>query len=385
MSKKDVIADFIWTWFKPIRIVLASMVYIATNALIVCTADPVAAVFSVVGVILGYMQPSVRGVSWIVLPVVFIASLMNPVQDDHGVVYEVYPPAWMKATFPTLCDFGTPRDGYLMTVLHSDEPWNCYMQNSASKFGETEIRPVGSWDDFVVVKKQTCLMVAAKRNGIYTPPHTYRHALQVLWVMIFPAHITSPGMVLNEVVGCIERVCFMTFTGFFIGLSFASKTMTDAYNLQFSGKYWMVSFICSKLACLILIVVMSHSHRDTSTRMDMFKGEKPGVFPTILLIMSDPFMWYAGFRWFGPVGFELLCDIMFPRHRTKRINDDAKRAKKATDDDAKRAKKAADDDEKRAKKEAKAAADATKAWKSNQMPRRATRSSGPPMGPGARR
>ena len=346
------------------------------------TKDPIATMCFILGFSLGAIRCGTRlfarWTSLMVLLIVFCASIFWPVQDNHGIVWEVYPHAWTKTIFPTMVDFGTPRDGFLITMIHSDDIMGCYMRNNAYHEGGYIRHAPGSWEDVFVAKKATCLSDAARWMGTTTPPERYDDFIEWTMIHIFPEHISTQCMLMNEVIGCFERTCIATFAGFFVGVFAFSATFRDAFNMKFSGKHCMISFLCCKFVCFVVMLIMSR-HHPWERKVKFSGGTMAELTQKSLLVLSDPSIWYAGccvFRLFSSVDFETLCgtmttlcDTMIRGHRDKRIAADAKRmqadAKQATADARKAvaadAKQAAADEKRAAAAVAKAAAAATKA------------------------
>ncbi|KAJ1466599.1 hypothetical protein T484DRAFT_1756501 [Baffinella frigidus] len=183
----------------------------------------------------------------IVGSVLVTASAVFFVRDSSGMVLEIYPHAWTKALFPTAVDWTTTRNGFLITVLHGANPLMCYIQNNAMLVSINVITFIGAYNGHGTIAADSCLMEASRTVTTYVPP-VHENFMQVVWGTYNPTYISMQGMLLNEVTGCIDRVCIATFMGFFVGVLVRAQGKRAAFNTDFLGKRWIVPDIAPDAA-----------------------------------------------------------------------------------------------------------------------------------------
>ncbi|KAJ1467807.1 hypothetical protein T484DRAFT_2317990, partial [Baffinella frigidus] len=328
------------TFKEGIAMLLCAITSAASAAVVLAflAGDTAATACVFFGAVLGALKCyDLKGLA-IVGSVLVTASAVCFVRDSSGMVLEIYPHAWTKALFPTAVDWTTTRNGFLITVLHSANPLMCYIQNNAMLVSINVVTFIGAYNGHGTIAADSCLMEASRTVTTYVPP-VYENFMQVIWGTYNPTYISMQGMLLNEVTGCIDRVCIATFMGFFVGVLVRAQGKRAAFNTDFLGKRWMFSFLCCRVSSLTVVAFMSLFQLDT--RSAMFKaGVTTDFLQTCLLVFSDPTVWHIVFRMIEfahPLSYDSLNAVVSPGETATNVRTKAAFDKKQAAFDAKQA------------------------------------------------
>ncbi|KAJ1468558.1 hypothetical protein T484DRAFT_1854927 [Baffinella frigidus] len=320
---------------------IATCTSVAATTLAIATGDTAATACFFIGATFGCLQfYNIKGLACVVA-VLVTASAVCFVRDSAGIVLEIYPQAWTKALFPTLVDFTTPRNGFLVTVLHSVNPFRCYIQNNAMLVSINVVSVIGTYNGQGTIAANSCLMAASRVVTTYIPP-VYENLAQVFWGTFSPTHIPMQGMLLNEVTGCIDRVCIATFAGFFVGVLAQAQGKRAAFNTDFLGKRWMISFLFCKVFTMAVIVFMSIFNLDARSKM-FSAGVTTDFVQMCLLCCFDPTIWHVAFRiieFAKPVCYDDAASWLFPAETLANQKQETLYAKKEAAQRAKEAREA---------------------------------------------